>query len=55
MSGGAAPAIMTRHVIPPPMQAAATTPKTTERFVMTFTLQLKNAGEDLTELVAEIF
>jgi hypothetical protein len=26
---------MTRQAIPPPMQAAATTPKTIERFVMT--------------------
>ena len=34
------------------MQAAATTPKTTERFVMTFALQLKNAGEPCLLLTA---
>jgi hypothetical protein len=46
---------MTRHAIPPPMQAAPAISKTAERFVMTFALQLKNAGERVLELVAEIF
>jgi hypothetical protein len=46
---------MTRQAIPPPMQATATTPKTTERFVMTFALQLENTDHHFRQLVAEIF
>jgi hypothetical protein len=42
---------MTRQAIPaPPMQAAATTPKTTKRFVMTFAPSAGKSGLPLARI-----